>query len=464
MAQWCLVRTLDAARHPAGDPEQITQDLGAQFLNTFGREAAGTWFAPGRANLNGEHIDFHGGRCLPMALPHGTYVAAAPRTDGILQMRTLDPELDSGVIASGPDAPSWTHYVSGVLWALQGLGTGAVDITDDADPALVTDLTPEDGFGADLLILSTVPVGGGLSSSAALECACALAFVGLGTPLGHEHPEDELTSALSDDHRALLAQACIRAEVEFVGAGTGGLDQTVSLRGAENRILSLDCRDFTVSQLNAACLLRGYRFLAVDTRQAHWLGDGQFAARRAEAEAAGALLGFSAAEGHQLREALPERKPKKLHVSERLAEFDEKTADRARITGPDGQDYDPASCRRRLKHALMEMLRSEKLHTLLAEEAFGLDHMAAEIGEIMTAGHVSMRDEAEVSFPAADRIVDAALGAGAAGARLIGGGFGGSVLVLVHEDRIADVAAAALKVDSGLRFLDVEPSAAARRV
>ena len=115
--------------------------MGAQFLNTFGREAAGTWFAPGRANLNGEHIDFHGGRCLPMALPHGTYVAAAPRTDGILQMRTLDPELDSGVIASGPDAPSWTHYVSGVLWALQGLGTGAVDITDDADPALVTDLT-----------------------------------------------------------------------------------------------------------------------------------------------------------------------------------------------------------------------------------------------------------------------------------------------------------------------------------
>lgn len=456
------MRTLDAAQHPAGDPEQITADLRAQFLHIYGREAEGTWFAPGRANLNGEHIDFHGGRCLPMALPHGTYVAAARRTDGALRMRTLDRELDGGVILAGEDAPSWTRYVSGVLWALQGLGRPDPD--QEAEASLLAELTPEDGFGADLLILSTVPVGGGLSSSAALECASALAFVGLGSPLGRENPGEELTAALTDEHRAVLAQACIRAEVEFVGAGTGGLDQTVSLRGAEDRILSLDCRDFSVDRLNASCLLRGYRFLAVDTRQAHWLGDGQFAARRAEAEAAGALLGLSVSEGRRLREALPERSPKKAHVTALLEEFDRRTQGLARITGPDGGEHDAAACRRRLKHALLEMLRSEKLHTLLSEEAFGLDHMASEIGEIMTAGHVSMRDEAEVSFPAADRIVEAALGAGAAGARLIGGGFGGSVLVLVHQDSMQEVAAAALKVDAGLRFLDVAPSAPARAV
>ncbi len=451
------MRTLDAARHPAGDPEQITADLRAQFLDIYGRAAEGTWFAPGRANLNGEHIDFHGGRCLPMALPHGTYVAAAPRTDGVLRLRTLDRELDTGVIVAGEDAPSWTRYVSGVLWALQDLENG----TCDADPSLLSELTPRSGFGADLLILSTVPVGGGLSSSAALECASVLAFVGLGSPLGQENPGEELTAALTDEHRAALAQVCIRAEVEFVGAGTGGLDQTVSLRGAEGRILSLDCRDFTVDRLNASCLLRGYRFLAVDTRQAHWLGDGQFGARRAEAEAAGALLGLSVSEGRRLREALPE-KPKKAHVTALLEEFDRRAEGRTQIPGPDGAEHDAAACRRRLKHALLEMLRSEKLHTLLSEEAFGLDHMASEIGETMTAGHVSMRDEAEVSFPAADRIVDAALGAGASGARLIGGGFGGSVLVLVHQDALQDVASAALRVDGGLRFLDVAPSAPAR--
>lgn len=464
MAQWCLVRTLDAAQHLAGDPQQIAADLRRRFRDSYGREAEGSWFAPGRANLNGEHIDFHGGRCLPMALSHGTYVAAAARTDGTLRMRTLDKELDSGVTRSDDDAPPWTGYVSGVLWALKKLGSQQPGNRTEADPGIVEDLIPDSGFGADLLIISTVPIGGGLSSSAALECASALAFVALGTPLGRANPGDELTTALTEAHRAVLAQACMRAETQFVGAGTGGLDQTVSLRGAENQILSLDCRDFSVDRLNTSCLLRGHRFLAVDTRQPHWLGDGKFAALRAEAEAAGALLGFSVAEGKRLRDALPERSPEKADATALLEEFDRRADGHTQIAGPDGGQYDAASCRRRLKHALLEMLRSEKLHTLLSEAAYGPDRVASEIGQIMTAGHASMRDEAGVSFPAADRIVEAALGAGAAGARLIGGGFGGAVLVLLPESALQDVASAALEIDAGIRLLDVAPSAPARVV
>lgn len=464
VAQWCLVRTLDAARHLAGDPEQLAADLRRRFRDSYGREAEGSWFAPGRANLNGEHIDFHGGRCLPMALSHGTYVAAAARSDGTLRMRTLDKDLDSGVTRSDEDAPPWTGYVSGVLWALKALNSQQTGSLTEADPGIVEDLIPDAGFGADLLIISTVPIGGGLSSSAALECASALAFIGLGTPLGRANPGSELTAALTDEHRAVLAQACMRAETQFVGAGTGGLDQTVSLRGAENQILSLDCRDFSMDRLDTSSLLRGYQFLAVDTQQPHWLGDGKFAALRAEAEAAGALLGFSVTEGKRLRDALPERNPQKADVTALLEEFDHRSAGLPQVAGPDGGQYDTAACRRRLKHALLEMLRSEKLHTLLSEGSSGPDHVISEIGEIMTDGHASMRDEAQVSFPAADRIVEDALGAGAAGARLIGGGFGGAVLVLLPESAHQDVAAAALEVDAGIRLLDVAPSAPARAV
>ncbi|WP_146340633.1 galactokinase family protein [Nesterenkonia sp. NBAIMH1] len=432
-----------------GEPASIAQNLRARFSEEFGTDPEGIWFAPGRANLNGEHIDFHGGRCLPLALPHGTYAAARARNDGVLRVRTLEASLDQGVhevtiSAVGPaDAegqdqyPGWTRYVSGVLWALQR--------ADDED------LRPDPQFGADLLIRSTLPVGGGLSSSASLECAAALAFVGLGSALGRDNPGTMLTDALTDAHRADVAAACMRAEVEVVGAGTGGLDQTTSLRAAEGMLLSLDCRDFSLQRVAISFLLRGHRLIAVDTDTPHALSDGEFGSRRADSEAAAAVLGVE-----RLRDALSHR-ARRAEVDDVLARFDELTAGQDQIQGRpvDG-------CRRRLKHALSEMVRSEKLNHHFTGECHGVTQMAGELGEVMTAGHSSMRSNAQVSFPLADSVVEAALGAGAQGARLIGGGFGGSVLIMAPEAAVDKITRSVGRLSRGIRFLEVTPSGPAR--
>ncbi|MDZ5077261.1 galactokinase [Nesterenkonia sp. HG001] len=467
----------DVARLEPGHQREISEGLHARFAEQFGRRADGVWFAPGRANLNGEHVDFHGGRCLPMALAHGTYVAAAPREDGLLRLRTLDPGLDDGIqtvsIAaidalvradagegSAGEVPpitdvhsivpgvtsGWTHYVAGTLWALQQLG------------AELPELAVRQGFGADLLISSTLPIGGGLSSSAALECSAMLAFVALATPLGEQNPGPALGAALDDALRARLAAACMRAEVEVVGAGTGGLDQTVSLRGRADHLVSLDCRNFSVEHRPTSRLLGEHTFLAIDTQQAHWLGDGQFDDRRADSEAAMRLLGAD-----QLRDVLPES-PHLGDVDAGLARFDTLTGGAEAIEG-----RRTSACRRRLRHALTEMLRSEQLDRILGDEKLEPGAGAQQVGHILDAGHASMRDDAQVSFPAADAIVESARAAGALGARLIGGGFGGSVLVLVPRSREDDVVQAVHRMCveqsfTAPRFLHVEPSAAARPV
>ncbi|MDO5492739.1 MAG: galactokinase family protein, partial [Nesterenkonia sp.] len=460
----------DVDRLSPGDPQEIASDLRARFREVFGRAADGVWFAPGRANINGEHIDFHSGRCLPMALSHGTYAAAAPRTDGMLRLRTLDPALDDGVHTirldevapvDSPDpvgrtagqtsvdaAPSWTRYVAGTIWALDRLGEERPEFR----------LTS--GFGADVLIVSTLPIGGGLSSSAALECATALAVVALGTPLGLRHPGPELDAALTDPLRAQVAAACMRAEVEIVGAGTGGLDQTVSLRGTAGEVLSLDCRDFSVDWLPAGRLLEDHVFLAVDTRQAHWLGDGQFDQRRADSEAAAAVLGVE-----HLRSALSDRAT--AADARRVRDlYDERVGAAETVAGRPA-----AAVRRRLRHALSEMVRSDEMATIFAETVpdpeVCPEDAATQIGQLMFAGHASMRDLAEVSFPAADAIVDAAVRHGASGGRLIGGGFGGSVLLLARRDDVAGLESSIERACAAgghrrPRFLEVAPSAGAR--
>lgn len=435
-----------------GDPEAISASLVTQFADVFGRHPHGVWFAPGRANLNGEHIDFHGGRCLPMALRHGTYAAAAPRNDGVLRLRTLDSALDTGIVEipaersqqfPRPEHDSgieWTRYVWGVLWALRRLESTAPELTVGPD------------FGADVLICSTLPIGAGLSSSASLECAVAMAFVALGAPFGVHHPGPNLNSALADGQRATLAQACIRAEVEVVGAGTGGLDQTTSLRAVNERLASLDCRDFSVSHMHVSPLLDDYRLVAVDTGHPHTLVTSEFTDRRAESESAAAVLGVA-----RLRDALPER-PTIADVDGLLARYDA-AATTATLGGAD-----PSACRLRLSHALNEMLRSESVHNLLAAPSGGPDAVARKLGEAMTEGHASMRDDAQVSFPAADEAVDTVLAAGALGARLIGGGFGGSVLVLLHHENLDRVTTAAADLSPDVKFLEVTPSPSAHAV
>lgn len=351
--------------------------LAAAFRTAFGREPDGVWAAPGRVNLIGEHVDYAGGLCLPFALPQRTVVAAAARDDGRLRLRSWDPgappwdgRLDE-VVPGHP--PGWAGYPAGVVWALRSAGHPVP--------------------GLDLLVGDSVPPGAGLGSSAALECAVALALDSLAG----------LGLAGSDSGRDALTTACRCAENEIVGAPTGGMDQIASLRAVAGHALLLDCRDGTVRQVPLELSAAGLTLLVIDTRAPHRLVEGQYAARRRSAEQAAAALGLPS-----LREA-------------RVLDLD-------RLTDP--------VLRSRARHVVSEISRVREVVALLETGR------VREIGPALDAAHTSLRDDAEVSSPELDCAVDAARAAGALGARMTGGGFGGSALALVEQTATAEVAEA----------------------
>ncbi|MGH4017511.1 MAG: galactokinase, partial [Pseudonocardiaceae bacterium] len=223
--------------------------LVAAFRTAFGREPDGLWSAPGRVNLIGEHVDYAGGLCLPWALPLRTVVAAAARDDGGLRLRSEYPGAtpwDGSLDEVRPGHPAgWAGYPAGVVWALRAAGHPVA--------------------GLDLLIGASVPPGAGLASSAALECAVALAvdtLAGLGL-------------AGTDGGRDVLAAACRRAENEIVGAATGMMDQIASLRAVAGNALLLDCRDGTVRQVPLDLAAAGLTLLVIDTQAPHRLVEGQ---------------------------------------------------------------------------------------------------------------------------------------------------------------------------------------------
>ena len=424
---------------PASDPAARAPELAARFRSRYGREATGVWAAPGRVNLLGEHVDYSGGTCLPFALPHTTLVAAAPRRDGVL--RALSTAADEQqpreveIARITPESvPGWFGYVAGVAWAM-----GHTDA-----PHL-----PElpDGLGADLLIDSSVPVGAGLSSSAALETAVALALTALA---GDPAPRDAT--------RAALARACMAAENDVVGAATGGLDQTAALRSREDTVLALDCRDFSVRPVGLAPAGAGLEFVVVDTRAPHQLADGQYEARRRDCAAAAEALGAD-----RVRDLLPER-PTPQAAAAVLRRWND-VVDRD-VAALGGLDRDVVH--RRLRHALTEMVRVQTLIELCGSGPLGPEQWR-EVGGLLSATHSSLRDDYEVSVPRLDTVVATAVAAGALGARLVGGGFGGSVLCLVPRGRVSAVVAAVTE-EFGRRGWDrpralaAVPSAPARRV
>ena len=214
------------------------------FRQTYGKEPDGVWSAPGRLNLLGEYIDFLGGSCMPMPLPYRTYIAGSLRRDGVLRASSLQMPGDERTIVIRDIQPGhikgWFTYVAGVAWAMNHEGG--------------RDIMLPGQFGADLLINSRVPVGGGLSSSAALECSTALALLDLSCPLRPGCPDtDAVPSDRSPDNdalRARLAQVCITAENKVAGAHTGGLDQTASLRSKPGQALVVDFRDFSIDPIH----------------------------------------------------------------------------------------------------------------------------------------------------------------------------------------------------------------------
>ena len=296
----------------------------------------------------------------------------------------------------GPgDVSGWPAYVAGVLWALQ-----------------------QDGLrlpGLDIVVDSRVPLGAGLSSSAALECAVA---VGVCSALGLE---------LDQPLRHRLVAACMRAEAEVAGAPTGGMDQTISLLAEPGHALWIDCRDLTGTQVPWTPGDDGLTLLVIDTHASHSLNDGGYASRRQDCEDAAATLGVPL-----------------------LADLTDLDAALAAL--------DDERLRRRVRHVLTEIER-------VADAARHLESgNTAALGPLMTASHASLRDDFEVSCTELDLVVDTALRNGALGARMTGGGFGGSAIALVPQEsveRVVDTLARAF-ADAGLRQPSVLTSAAGR--
>ncbi|MCL3859876.1 galactokinase [Actinotalea sp. K2] len=373
--------------------ESWDRDAGAArvataFAERFGGEPDGLWSAPGRVNVIGEHTDYNGGLCLPIALPHRTYVALRSRPDDVVRLASAqEPAAGLRTVRLEQVGPGtvqgWTAYAVGVAWALRAAG--------------------HDVRGFDAVVDSCVPYGAGLSSSAALECAVAVA-------LDEVHG---LGLAGDDAGRTRLVAACIRAENEIAGAPTGGMDQSASLRCRAGHALLLDCRDGSTRHIPLDLAAHDLALLVIDTRAAHQLADGQYAARRETCERAAAHLGLRT-----------------------LREVDDLEAALAALTGAvDGEGG--AVARRRVRHVVRENARVELVEQLLDSGA------VQEIGPVLTAAHASLRDDYEVSCAELDLAVDTAIAAGALGGRMVGGGFGGSAVALV---RTADLSAVATAV------------------
>ncbi len=371
------------------------------FQDRFGHAPAGVWSAPGRANLIGEHTDYNGGLVFPFALLHRTFVALTPREDSLVRVVSAQEdtawEVDLDDVAPG-SLSGWGTYVVGVAWALREAGYTV--------------------HGFDAAVASCVPYGAGLSSSAALEAATAVAVdavSGLGLAGGVDAPNDE--------GRRVLVDACIRAENEIAGANTGGMDQAAALRAREGHLLLLDCVTNDVTHVPFALSAAGLELLVIDTRAPHQLVDGQYAQRRATCEAAAVALGVPS-----------------LRVVADRGDTMEVIAQALSVPGALVPGVEPQVAVRRVRHVLGDIERVRRVALLLEEGR------TAEVGPLLTSAHVSLRDDYEVSCPELDVAVDAACDAGALGARMVGGGFGGSAIALVphaHVQEIADAVAAA---------------------
>ncbi|MCW2638155.1 MAG: galactokinase [Dactylosporangium sp.] len=341
------------------------------FTERFGAVPASVWVAPGRVNLIGEHTDYNDGYVLPFALPQVTAAAALPADEEW----TVCSEGHDGAVSFGVQelkpggVTDWAAYVAGVAWALRDCGSLASPST--VPPARIA-------------IASDVPVGAGLSSSAAIECAVMAALC-------------ELSGAsIPDQARVRLAQ---RAENEFVGAPTGIMDQSASTLSRAGHALFLDCRTLDVEHIPFDVATVGLAVLIINTNAPHRHVDGEYADRRAVCEAAARTLGVRA-----LRDVSVAGLPAAL------SRLDE-------VTG------------RRVRHVVTENQRVLDTVDLLRAGEIGA------IGPLMTASHESMRDDFEITVPEVDTAVSAALAAGAYGARMTGGGFGGCVLALVDASR-----------------------------
>ncbi len=368
-----------------------------------GRNPAGVWSAPGRVNLIGEHTDYNDGVVMPFALPLRVSVAGGRRHDDLICVTSRQQSGRPAAIPADDLAPGavsgWPAYVAGVVWALR------------ADGHRIR--------GLDVVVDGTVPLGSGLASSAALECAVALAAADL---YG------------LDIEPARLARYAQQAENAFVGVPCGPMDQMVAMLATPGHALYLDTRNSATEQLALDPAASGLTVLVIDTRTKHAHASGAYAERRHACAAAARRLGVPA-----LRDV----------AEDQLADALQTLSDEPLLG-------------RRVRHVVTEIARTEQVAGLLRAARL------AEIGPILTASHRSLRDDFSVSAPELDLVVGTAVGAGALGARLTGGGFGGCAIALVPADLAVTVAAAVTEAAAARsyptpRVIPAIPSAGAGR-
>jgi len=353
---------------------ELVDAVTAGFIERAGRAPDGVWRAPGRVNLIGEHTDYNDGFVLPVAIDRSVVVAAARRDDeGLRCWSTRDGRGDEvapvrrpGEIGPGRST-GWAAYAEGVAWTLRAQGVAVA--------------------GADILVHGDLPVGAGLSSSAALEAAVGLALTDLA--------ESAVDGPALD--RADLARVGQRAENEVVGMPCGIMDQMAVLLGRAGHAVFLDTRTLESELVPFDPAALGLTLLVIDTRVKHALVGSPYAERRRACERAAAALGVPALRDATLAD---------LEAARADGRLDEVTFRRAR-------------------HVVTE--NDRVLEAVAALRAGNLEP----VGKALAGSHRSLRDDYEVSCAELDVAVEAAVAAGAAAARMTGGGFGGSALALV---------------------------------
>lgn len=378
-------------RQPAQIDERTRAErLTRRFTELYGHPPHGVWRAPGRVNLIGEHTDYNNDFVLPFAIDRAAMVAVRLK-------QSSDSAAHSADLASSyaPDG-----RLAKVSFTIDSLSPGSVDGWGAYPAGVVHVLAGLEGIevpGFELLLDSTVPVGAGLSSSHAVEVAMIVALNDL-LGLGLSHPD--------------LARLTRRAENEFVGAPTGIMDQSASLMGRAGGALFLDCRTLESEIVPLPLTERGLSVLVIDTKVAHSHAHGGYAARRASCERAAATLGVTS-----------------------LRDLSTTADDAAPAPFLDALDVETA---RRVRHVLTENRRVlETVERLRHGDLNG-------VGELLTASHVSLREDYQVSCAELDLAVASALNAGALGARMTGGGFGGSAIALVHAVQLDQIRGAVL--------------------
>ena len=364
------------------------------FQSIFSAEPEVVAAAPGRVNLIGEHVDYSDGFVLPFAISNRTTVAMRKRNDSKIRLASAQRNtaiFETQIEDLQPGAEGkWERYPLGVIWAL--------DVK----------------VGLDIFIDGKVPLGAGLSSSAALECSVATALNEL----------FQLNLNLKD-----LARLTQKAENDFVGVPCGIMDQSISLMGKAGHALLLDCRDLSTKLVPMDLAASDLELLIIDTQAHHSLVDGGYAERRAACESAAAKLGKS------MRDlSISELEENKAKLSE--------------------TEY------RRARHAVTEIARVLNCVSALENKDF------VKVGELINQSHISLRDDYNVSCPELDLAVTASLSAGALGSRMVGGGFGGSAIALIKRSDIEKTKAAVTRAfaEKGFkapRFFESLPSAGA---